>query len=412
MWRADRDDPSYGSWVANVSLAYANGGLIKTYQDLSGFFRRIHLARVTAQKYGENSKYADAKRLRVAIRKLEALEKQFTTMNKRHSKSISDEVVGAYVTFNNQESADRCIKDYARSSGQLTCCCWSQPKPLQLQGRRVKVRRAPDPSQIVWENLELSKANQCCRRATISLVLIVLLAISFLFIMLAQAYQARFRARVPNLGLCNTLLPAVAYGRNVTADGNLEQNMVLPGSLDLVRDPNDPTCSVMGKSRLYWDSDSAHERISAVNASNPCLDECFGSTSTGEKCAFTTIDGSSISYGVSDTVACYCIERLRESVDSTGVFAGLRRLVNEDGSFCAEVAQDYIAFNALIIVASGVVVFVNTVLSALLKRITRMEGHIDLDGITKSVAFKVFLALFLNTGTLLQSPLSLRVCVC
>jgi hypothetical protein len=409
---ADPNDAYHGSWVADISLALANGSLINKYRAFGGLFRRIHAARTTAQKFNTGSKLADPKQKALALKKLEKLEKNLKQINVKYSKTFSNQVVGAYVTFNNEESVSRCLEDYKSSYNTCNSCCCAQAEPLRLGGRHLKVRRAPDPSQIVWENLELSKTNRWCRQGFIAVALVALLAVSFLFIMLAQAYQTRFRASVPNLGLCSTLLPALAFGQNVTANGNLAINATLPPGLSLVRDTSNAVCNAEGYSRLYWSTSAAgYTSASSVNSTSPCLNECYAATNSPGTCSVFTSEGPMLSFARKDVVACYCTQQIRSLISSKGLFTGLRALISNDGSYCFNTATDYISYNVLIIIASGVVVFINTVLSALLKSITWLEGHPDLDSVHSSVAFKVFLALFLNTGTLLTHANCRNVCV-
>lgn len=60
----------------------------------------------------------------------------------------SSHAVAAFITFNNQESALRCVEDYSPSNSWLSPLYWCQPTPLRLRGKRISVVQAPDPSQV------------------------------------------------------------------------------------------------------------------------------------------------------------------------------------------------------------------------------------------------------------------------
>jgi len=395
-------DEDEGKWVADVSLAYANGSIINRYRALAGLFGRIREAKAQAQRFNTGSPYADSRKLERTLAALAKLEGKLAVINNKYSRTYNTAVVGAYVTFNNEESLARCTEDYRGSDTAFGCRRWQQPAPLKFKGETLAVRRAPDPSQIVWQNLETSWRTRTCLQTGVTIVLLLLLAASFFFIMLAQAYQVRFRSEVPNLGLCNSLLPAIAFNRSVTTTGALapSPNNTLPADLTLVRDAHDATCAALGASRVYWSTTAtAPPRLSSTNATSPCLNECFSDSVAAGSCTYDTVTpGRSITFARSDVVACYCTARLRAAVSTAGVFKGLRELVANDGKFCINSATDYLLYNALIIVASGIVVLINTVLGGALRYIAHLEGHADLDAVHRSIATKVFMAFFLNTA--------------
>ena len=80
--------------------------------------------------------------------------------------------VCAFITFNNPESRAACVDDYA--SPGWSCC----PKEeLKLRGKHmVKVKAAPESSDIIWENvLRPNFATKALRKATSMLMIFILL---------------------------------------------------------------------------------------------------------------------------------------------------------------------------------------------------------------------------------------------
>lgn len=111
--------------------------------------------------------------------------------------------------------------------------------------------------------------------------------------------------------------------------------------------------------RVYWTStDNSATRVSSPNATNTCLDECVSPHSDSASTCTTpsTTTGVSVTFEKYDVAMCWCIGQLKSKV-SGNLFSGLRSLYQENDGFCADPAQDYIAFNALVIVVSLVVVF-------------------------------------------------------
>ncbi len=71
------------SWVAEVTIATANGSLIRRYQALSGMFYRIRTARAMVKKRSAGSPEANAEKLRIANAHLDELDKKMEVINKK-----------------------------------------------------------------------------------------------------------------------------------------------------------------------------------------------------------------------------------------------------------------------------------------------------------------------------------------
>ncbi|CAN0439586.1 unnamed protein product, partial [Laminaria digitata] len=73
--------------------------------------------------------------------------------------------------------------------------------------------QAPEPSDVKWENLDVSPTSRKLRRALTSLVCVVLLIVSFGIIYLAQSQQVcLLNEQTPALDTCEEVLPAVFFG--------------------------------------------------------------------------------------------------------------------------------------------------------------------------------------------------------
>ena len=92
-----------------------------------------------------------------------------------------------------------------------------QPQHLRFNyNDKIVVRPAPDPSDVIWENLETSGPTRYLRTKLTALTAFLLIALSFTLILMATEAKDRFSSLIPNLEMCSSELPA-AYLGNYTA---------------------------------------------------------------------------------------------------------------------------------------------------------------------------------------------------
>lgn len=430
------------SWVAEVSLATANGTLIKRYQALKGLLDRIRHARAVVKKFNTGSRFHDEKKKGKALKRLAAVERSLDKIDKKYSAQYKEQIVGAYVIFNNAESLARCIEDYENSSSWLSPASWFQPQPLRFHRQlpaadleasqqpvdagndappakpgstsaskppktswRLEVRRAPDPSSIIWENLQLTTCDRILRQTLVNGLLGLLLFISFVLIILAQAQQGTYKNSIPRLDLCETALPAMAFNYTVTPKGGIAPPNGLPINAHLVRDTHDPAVgyhSECPKSEfgVYWVSDSPTAvPITSYNNSNPCLSTCVRPTTT-DQCSVPTTTGGLLSFPLSTLVGCYCADTLKSEIATSGFMSGLKSFMATEMDLCSSLAYAYVLNQVLQVVVAIAVVFINTMLRSVLQVISELEGSPSVGDQQRASANKVFLALFLNTAIL------------
>ena len=129
-----------GSWVAEVTIATANGKLVTRFQALAGLFQRKRKARAMVKKFSPGSEFAQSRQCAKAVATLNRIEKEVLRIHKTYGQAWSPDCVGAFVVFNNEESRRRCLEDYGRFS-------LSQAEPLRFrQIHALTVVEAPDPS--------------------------------------------------------------------------------------------------------------------------------------------------------------------------------------------------------------------------------------------------------------------------
>ncbi|RLN87770.1 hypothetical protein BBJ28_00024980, partial [Nothophytophthora sp. Chile5] len=436
-----------GTWVAEVSIAHPTGGLLRTFLSMEALTRRISdaqalidilakekqqaelelqlalqsLVPVQGKKHAKKPKSAfkpaDELLLQTTTKELDRLQtsmrkktKKLKALKRTKRQAASEDrtfdltaCLCAFVVFNNLESRRRCLQDYRHSDRRMAHRF--QPKSLRFRNGKhaLKVLPAPEPSDILWENLDVTPRSRRLRRSLTNFVTFLLLLVSGAIISAAQSAQQTFKDKAPPAGLCDTALPEIFYGSQDFMNAN-------PWELEWSSNVA-CTSGAKGESRYHIAySNDVVNPIYVRNPSlssnvlhrcvNPCVSEsssttchtlpCFDGvvrTATGQKCE---------SYQASHMLYCFCTAKLQESIKALGLVRGPRQLWQM--APCRTFLTDYLAKNAFIVVASVVVVVVNMVLKATVLRFASFERHKSESVKTSAVALKMFAAQFLNTA--------------
>ncbi|CAM9185776.1 unnamed protein product [Hapterophycus canaliculatus] len=143
------DHVCHGTWLAECSLSHPEGDFIRQ--------ARILFLQSKAESFERNSWKTSA----------------------------------AFVVFNHQTSFKRCLADYARYP------MWMQPRKLRFrQKHKIRVQRAPEAANILWENLELTKKERAHRKTLTLWVTIALLGASFAFLYASNVAEREYNAAV------------------------------------------------------------------------------------------------------------------------------------------------------------------------------------------------------------------------
>jgi len=167
-------------------------------RDYEGRLRTI-VQKASVEKQCEIKKYLGHPK---AVGRLQA--KAETLQAKLERTLAPDEkldVLRAFVVFGKHQDAARILFDYRLSAsgavrfvvkalgwcGLCECCC-----PLRarlFRGHALWIRRAPEPSTIIWENRDISWLERHLRRLLMGVVVVLLLAASLYLVYLVN-YQA------------------------------------------------------------------------------------------------------------------------------------------------------------------------------------------------------------------------------
>jgi len=93
--------------------------------------------------------------------------------------------IQAFVTFDTEEGYMTACKCYTLSWWKNLC----YPHSLKFRGHKIRVKKAPEPSTIMWENLETSNAERNKRKALTSFVAFLAIFISVVFTFHARDIQ-------------------------------------------------------------------------------------------------------------------------------------------------------------------------------------------------------------------------------
>ncbi|CAM9907116.1 unnamed protein product, partial [Ectocarpus sp. 13 AM-2016] len=255
-----QDKSFVGGWVADVVLGNPVGDVLMGFMDQEEALAEISKARTVVRQMktlGKDKKLAKAEAKLAKLKAKEApQEALMAATRKKRDPAALESISVAFVTFEHEESKRRCLEDYRYSRRGF--CRRFQPVKLQFSRKpadeeeqqqdgqtpparrgkkkkprpqrwRLKVFQAPEPSDVKWENLDVTPTSRKMRRAVTSLVCVVLLILSFAIIYLAQTEQAKLQEQIPALDTCEETIPAVVFG---TYDFPLDAALQRDDSMD------------------------------------------------------------------------------------------------------------------------------------------------------------------------------------
>mmetsp|Transcript_5537 Transcript_5537/g.12382 ORF Transcript_5537/g.12382 Transcript_5537/m.12382 type:complete len:965 (-) Transcript_5537:1327-4221(-) len=117
-------DPGYTDlWVAQVALAHPTGSVSRQFTKNQKHLQKLMVAKAKFQKKMEGKTYVKGTPV-AGLEKIEAeYDKKRAKYDKKEAKALKgvhseamDTCIGAFVSFEHQESAERCIEDYRHST--------------------------------------------------------------------------------------------------------------------------------------------------------------------------------------------------------------------------------------------------------------------------------------------------------
>ena len=130
-------------------------------------------------------------------------------------------VRSAYVVFRSMEGAARFLEAYNITKCQRFCfklCCCNQNLNAEFsdkffRGSMLQVKRAVDPSLILWKNLIVTKQRRRCLFVVDFVITIVLLLVTIIALVYSESYQEKL---IDNTVQCSLVRTNLAEGESLT----------------------------------------------------------------------------------------------------------------------------------------------------------------------------------------------------
>ena len=98
--------------------------------------------------------------------------------------------IEAYVIFETIQIRDKAYDAFQKANKKTCCCFGDYPDKFKYKEAEIKLNGTEDPSNIVWENLEVGALSKCLRTTLVYLIMALLILVCMSAIYALQVYQA------------------------------------------------------------------------------------------------------------------------------------------------------------------------------------------------------------------------------
>ena len=177
--------------VAQVNLAFKSEKDIQFYCMRGKIMKdRIKcLQRVRYEKSIYATRESKTKRNRRITKLLDErrrLTSQITIVDERRRSNENPPAIQAFVTFETEDGFLKAMTMYQLYWLRKLCC---YPRKFLFKGNRLKLYQAPQPSTIIWENLEYSSFSRFSRKCLTTFVASLAILMSIYFTFLAKDFR-------------------------------------------------------------------------------------------------------------------------------------------------------------------------------------------------------------------------------
>ena len=95
----------------------------------------------------------------------------------------------SYISFLSSEDKKKFLKETKNANCCQRLCCRKKHEHKKLQNKWVKIKKGPEPSDLLWENLDVGNVGRFIRVILGILVTIILLAASIMSIVSTKKLQ-------------------------------------------------------------------------------------------------------------------------------------------------------------------------------------------------------------------------------
>lgn len=338
--------------------------------------------------------------------------------------------LAAFVCFEYNESFARCLEDYSFFSYFPMRLCY--PRKMLFKGHHLTVRQAPEPDQIVWENIEVNSAQKGFARLRTLFWIAVALIIEYALFAAAADMKSKFFDLTPPAQLCQRTLPQLYAGSEYNNDTFLAHVRLTRSPMDL-RAALDAQCADVLADSYYalytysgvFSEPIADYSVSACNSSAanyaglcpvnsrdssycPCLTNARGENCQSMGCADGEDNVKCVAFSSEDISNCYCRARVDGMIEKNGQQILLSWLVSylmgsapDFTDECEDVKFYLSSSNVAIYLAVLVTLITNKVLKGIIIRNSEAEHHISFAELDRAIASKIFLATYLNMSIII-----------
>ncbi|EQC39055.1 hypothetical protein SDRG_03263 [Saprolegnia diclina VS20] len=410
----DGDATYLGKWVAQVTIAHPTGGLLRHFLSLERLTTQLAALddvltayRKMPTRYAKKLVVAEATQTRLQT-KMEKIVDKMTSLKTTGLQRL-EECECAYIVFENTESRRRCLRDY-RTSTSSWKRFW-QPKALRFRGQfAIVVEPAPEPSNIIWENLETSASSRFIRRSLTNVLTFLLLLLSCGVISLANSSQRKFN--VPVLAnLCEKIQRV--YDGPATSNDRSVRTLVWNDSISCGSDASFAiTYANVSAPTLLLPPFLNYNDVRPLQNLTRCIAPCFNvsvaaTASCGTLPCFTTdtlrtstnVSSKCEAYVPDSILTCYCMPLLEAAIHTDGVLNGPRQLWTNELP-CQSYITAYLTKTSLLIAAALTVIVVNVGLQGIFYAFASFERHSSESHKAAAVVLKLFFAQWINTAVI------------
>lgn len=447
------------TWVAECTLHKGIGSFIASFKDKQYLMEKLYRCRAQMKMYAENSPHEGGHKLNRYLRAEQNMIATGTLIDKltedtikkkklkiivntdeehggarpgssaggarqqQHAQNTRNDVqisnpksiyrnidapaVSAYITFNYSESRARCLEDYERYNSLPYSLFY--PKQLMYRGYKIHVHRAPEPDQIVWENLEISKTRKLYMRGRTAIIAVVLVILSFIVILQAAIYKNIFSDSIPAKEICDEVIPTL-YANGSKAFTASELILTRPPAEQVIA--KDTYCSQLVGDSFYavYTTDGNFSNPVAKYDEAACTTYGFCPSSSQSAfcpCISTTSKQDCVPYGCGEDDdslgcvtfrarsigVCYCYSALSDGLSANGVVSTMQKLDSGQGdTTCKAFYRDYTLSVGLTYASVATTTIANTLLRTYLKVLAKQEAHTSSDEEEGSIMSKNFRA--------------------
>lgn len=262
------------------------------------------------------------------------------------SSKAEKEMFSCYITFANESSFVECQNIYP-NIGYFTR--FIQDPDLRMNGQTVYIERAPNPTDINWENVAANSIERFIRVIITTICTLLILGFSYAMIYEAMYQASKFDSKQV-FQACST------FQVLVSKDPLLMSNT---------------TVNVITYQDVLYD-----QNPSFYNLTN--------------------------SYGSLGYLLCYCQEILYQtkSMSSMKSYMFFDGPTQSEQPYCDNMISGSLMSSGANYVASFIILLVNTNLTSMLRMFAGFERHLSKTGEVMSLAIKLFFAQYINTALL------------